>query len=101
MRKGNSLPDGITQYEYLELIRYAKIGLYEKQLMYFYGTTFNWKNQKPSRYSARAICALTSMAQSTYDKARKRLVELGWIRIRLRGDQPTYVYVQVGQDDDI
>ena len=89
-----------TQYKYLEAVRLAKLGSKEKLLLYFYATTFKWDERKPSYYGQRKICALTSMSQGAYDKARGKLEELGWIKVLYRGRKKScQVTVQYGLDD--
>lgn len=89
-----------TQYRYLDAVREAKLGSKEKLLLYFYATTFKWDERKASFYGQRKICALTSMSQGAYDKARDKLEELGWIKVLYRGRKKScQVTVQYGVDD--
>jgi hypothetical protein len=89
-----------TQYEYLAAIQTAKLGSKEKLLLYFYATTFNWKESRPSFYGQRKICALNSMGQGAYDLARDKLEELGWIKVLYRGRKKScQVTVMYGKDD--
>jgi hypothetical protein len=89
-----------TQYEYLAAIQSAKLGSKEKLLLYFYATTFNWQQRRASFYGQRKICALNSIGQGAYDRARDKLEELGWIRVIYRGRKKScQVSVQYGQDD--
>lgn len=91
---------GMDQFKYLRLVQGAKLGSYEKLLLYFYATTYNWKNESPSRYSLRTSCALLGMSMNTYNEARKRLEALGWVLVIARGRQdPSWVYPQIGRDD--
>ena len=89
-----------TQYNYLTAIRTAKLESKAKLLLYFYATTFKWDERKPSFYSQRKICALNSMAPGTYDLARNKLEELGWIKVVYRGRRKScQVTVLYGIDD--
>ena len=89
-----------TQYEYIREIQAAKLGSKEKLLLYFYATTFNWKDRRPSFYSQRKICALNSMGEGTYKRARDKLQELGWIKVLYRGRKLScQVTVLIGKDD--
>ena len=89
-----------TQYAYLAAIQNAKLDSKEKLLLYFYATTFNWKDRKPSFYAQRKICALNSMSQGTYSRSRDKLEELGWIKVFYRGRRKScQVTVCYGADD--
>ena len=87
-------------YEYLDEVIHAKIDGKAKGLLYFYATVYNWTKNRPSYWSERSICAVTSMAPSTYQEKRKYLEELGWIVVKNRGrDITALVGVKVGQND--
>lgn len=87
-------------YDYLDYVKMAKLDCKSKALLYFYATSYNWSENKPSWYSQRTICALTSMAQSTYHAVQKKLERLGWIRTNYRGrDKSVQVWVSVGESD--
>lgn len=95
----NTLPWTMDLFQYLGLIRTAKLGVYEKALLYFFASAFNWEKRLPSWYSARKICAYTSMSLNQHRNKRKRLEELGWIAVNHRGLDTAEVYVQIGRDD--
>lgn len=87
-------------YEYLDFIKMAKLDCKSKALLYFYATSYNWTQNQPSWYSQRSICALVSMAPSTYNSIQKKLEDLGWIRTNYRGrDKTVQVWVCVGNSD--
>jgi len=87
-------------YDYLDYVKMAKLDCKSKALLYFYATSYNWSENKPSWYSQRTICALTSMAQSTYHSVQKKLERLRWIRTNNRGrDKSVQVWVSVGESD--
>jgi hypothetical protein len=89
-----------TQYKFLAAIQNAKLGSKEKLLLYFYATTFNWEERRASFYAQRKICAMNSLSQGAYDKARDKLEDLGWIRVIYRGRKKScQVSVQYGKDD--
>jgi hypothetical protein len=89
-----------TQCIYLAAIQNAKLESKEKVLLYFYATTFNLKERKPSFYSQRKICALNAMAPGTYTKSREKLKELGWIKVVYRGQRKScQVTLYYWQDD--
>jgi hypothetical protein len=87
-------------YEYLDFVKMAKLDCKSKALLYFYAISYNWTQNQPSWYSQRSICALVSMAQSTYHEVQKKLERLGWIQTRYRGrDRTVQVWVSVGISD--
>lgn len=87
-------------YDYLDYVKMAKLDCKSKALLYFYATSYNWSHNKPSWYPQRSICALTSMAPSTYHAVQKKLERLGWIRTNYRGrDKSVQVWVSVGESD--
>ena len=87
-------------YEYLDEVIYAKLDGRAKTLLFFYATVYNWTKDRPSFWSERAICAITGMAQSTYQAKRNYLEDLGWIVVKRRGrDMTSLVGVMVGRDD--
>ena len=78
----------------------AKLDCKSKALLYFYASSYNWTQNKPSWYSQRSICALVSMAPSTYHAVQKKLENLGWIRTHYRGrDKTVQVWVSIGNPD--
>jgi hypothetical protein len=87
-------------YEYLDEVIHAKLDGKAKGLLYFYATVYNWSNNRPSYWSERSICAVTSMAPSTYQEKRKYLEDHGWIVVKNRGREITsLVGVKVGRND--
>ena len=87
-------------YEYLDFVKMAKLDCKSKALLYFYATSYNWTQNQPSWYSQRSICALVSMAPSTYHSVQKKLESLGWIKTNYRGrDKTVQVWVSVGNPD--
>jgi hypothetical protein len=86
--------------DYADKIRLAKLDGGAKGLLWFYASTFNWRNKKPSYYTERSICALTGMSLGTYHVRRKYLEELGWISVYHKGKHNTaHVGLKVGNDD--
>jgi hypothetical protein len=87
-------------YKYNGIIRLAKLDNGSKSLLRFYADTYNWSQDKPSRYSERQICALEGITANTYLKRRKRLEELGWITVKYLGPHtPCHVWINIGEDD--
>jgi hypothetical protein len=87
-------------YKYGNIVLNAKIDGSAKALLWFYAYVFNWENANASWWPQRKICALVGMAQSTYQKKRKYLEDLGWIRVLNRGfSHSCLVSVHVGQND--
>ncbi|MFY9240387.1 MAG: helix-turn-helix domain-containing protein [Roseovarius sp.] len=76
-------------YEYLAMIRQAKLLRDEKLLLLHYANTHNWKEGKCSFWSERKICAAVSMSEKTFRKVRQSLVDLGWIAVHNNGDRQT------------
>jgi hypothetical protein len=98
LRRNMSKKDKL--YEYLDEVIHAKIDGKAKGLLYFYATVYNWTKNRPSYWSERSICAVTSMAPSTYQEKRKYLEDLGWIVVKNRGREITaLVGVKVGRND--
>ena len=86
--------------EYASIVHSAKLEMKCKVLLWHYGFGYNWKKRGPSFYTQESICALTGMSPSTYQKARKRLLELGWIKeMKVGWDHPVLVVPKVGLDD--
>lgn len=86
--------------EYMAVVHRAKLDMKCKALLWHYAWAFNWKARNPSFYTQKQICAYTSMSPSTYQKARRKLLELGWIQEKkISGDLPVFVTPKVGQDD--
>jgi hypothetical protein len=79
----------------------AGLDIHTKALLWHYAYAYNWSENRPSYYSQELICLLTGMSPSTYQKARKRLLELGWIIEYKRGRRdPVLVTPRVGMDDE-
>lgn len=86
--------------DYAEKVRLAKLDGGSKGLLWFYASTYNWKNKKPSYYTERSICSLVGMSLGTYHNRRKYLEELGWISVYHKGKHNSaHVGVKVGIDD--
>lgn len=86
--------------EYASRVHSSGLDIHSKALLWHYAYAFNWTEKRPSYYSQELICLLTGMSPSTYQKARKRLLELGWIIEYKRGRRdPVLVAPQVGRDD--
>ena len=88
-------------FEYASRVHKAKLTTSCKALLWHYGYGFNWTKGLPSYYSQKSICLLTGMSPSTYQKARKRLLELKWIKEHKRGRrQSVLVTPALGRDDE-
>lgn len=88
------------QFAYTPIVHRAKLDLKCKALLWHYTVTYNWTERKASYYTQDQICAYVSMSPSTYQKARKRLLELGWIIERkIARELPVFVTPRVGRDD--
>jgi len=99
MKKGSTLDRGF--FDYAEEVKLAKIDLKAKALLWFYAYTFNWSEGKPSYYTQEQICAYVGFSPSTFQKAKNRLIELGWILTEKKGyDLPVLVTVKVGKNDE-
>ena len=97
--KSKKVRDGLL--EYASIVHNAKLTTSCKVLLWHYGYAFNWSGKSPSFYSQKLICLLTGMSPSTYQKARKRLLELGWIIEFKRGRRKSILVTpQVGRDDE-
>ena len=92
-------------FAYQPLIYAAFLGKHEKQLLTFYSDVFNWTEGNESWYSQESILRqLGFMSPASYQSARKRLEELGWIstylRLRQGNTHPSvHVKVMLGRDD--
>jgi len=90
----------VKLYEYGAIVQNAKLDCTAKALLWFYAYTYNWTEKRDSYYAQRKICAQVGMSQSTYQKKRKYLEHLGWIKVVRRGYKDTcLVKVMVGKDD--
>lgn len=91
--------DGI--YKYANSIRLAKLDIKTKALLWHYASAYNWTENKPSYYTQEQICAIVGFSPSTYQKAKKQLIELGWIKtIKVAYDSPVFVTPKIGRDDE-
>jgi|LakMenEpi03Aug12_release.lakeMendotaPanAssembly.Ray.scaffolds.fasta_scaffold609146_1 hypothetical protein len=100
---GNSVTkskDSNGYFEYIRKVRSAKLLAREKNLLYFYASMYNWEEGKASFASIELIAAWTGMSKASVNRAKKRLIELGWIK-SFRRDRYSKVYVWVtnGQED--
>ena len=87
-------------YLYNRYIADAKLDGIAKGLLYFYANVYNWSENRASYWSQRSICASVGISQNTYQKKRKYLEQLGWIKVQYRGrNTPCLVHVNVGLDD--
>jgi predicted transcriptional regulator len=88
-------------FDYAEGVKLAKIDLKAKALLWFYAYTYNWSEGKPSYYTQEQICAYVGFSPSTFQKAKNRLIELGWIKTyKTSYDLPVFVSVKKGRDDE-
>ena len=100
---GNSVTkskDSNGYFEYIRKVRSAKLLAREKNLLYFYASMYNWEEGKASFASIELIAAWTGMSKASVNRAKKRLIELGWIK-SFRKDRysKVYVWVSSGQED--
>ena len=86
--------DSNGYFEYIRKVRSAKLLAREKNLLYFYASMFNWDEGKPSFAGIGLIAAWTGMSEASVNRAKKRLLELGWIR-SYRQDRYSKVFVWV------
>lgn len=87
-------------YKYAKHVITAQLECKAKSLLWFYSYTFNWTEGRPSFYPQDKICAYVGMSSKTYQKARRYLEALGWIKVLKRGySNPPLVWVQIGVDD--
>jgi len=90
-----------AMYKYLANVRNAKLDNGDKSLLRFYAETYNWAENKPSRYAERTICALEGITVNTLIKRRKSLERLGWVTVQYKGPHtPCNVWVNIGEDDE-
>jgi len=91
-------PEGLIKY--LEQVRLAKLDLTSKALLWFYAYAFNWQKRRPSYYTQAQICAFVGFSPGTYQKAKKNLESLGWIKTKkISYDLPVLVTPKIGRDD--
>ena len=87
-------------FKYAELVRTAKLDLMPKALLWFYAYTFKWNEGKPSYYTQEQICAYVGFSPSTYQKAKKNLIDLKWIKTtKASFDSPVFVTPTIGKND--
>jgi len=87
-------------FKYAEMVRTAKLDLKSKALLWFYAFTFKWNEGRPSYYTQEQICAYVGFSPSTYQKAKKNLIDLKWIKVsKARFDSPVFVTPSQGIDD--
>lgn len=90
----------VGYFKYAEMVRTAKLDLMPKALLWFYAFTFNWNEGKPSYYTQEQICAYVGFSPSTYQKAKRNLIDLKWIKTsKASFDSPVFVTPCVGIDD--
>jgi hypothetical protein len=99
-KEKNKEKDSNGYFEYIRKVRSAKLLAREKNLLYFYASMYNWVEGKASFAGIELIAAWTGMSKASVNRAKKRLVELGWIK-SFRRDRYSKVYVWVtnGQED--
>ena len=87
-------------FEYMRKVRSAKLLAREKNLLYFYASMYNWDEKGPSYAGIELIAAWTGMSTASVNRAKNRLMELGWIK-SFRKDRYSKVYVWVlnGRED--
>jgi hypothetical protein len=87
-------------FKYAELVRTAKLDLMPKALLWFYAFTFKWNEGRPSYYTQEQVCAYVGFSPSTYQKAKKNLIDLKWIKTtKASFDSPVFVTPTIGIDD--
>jgi hypothetical protein len=99
-KESNKEKDSNGYFEYMRTVRSAKLLAREKSLLYFYASMYNWDEGKASFASIELIAAWTGMSEASVNRAKKRLLELGWIR-SYRKDRYSKVFVWVfnGKED--
>jgi hypothetical protein len=92
--------DSNGYFEYIRKVRSAKLLAREKNLLYFYASMHNWDEGRASFAGIELIAAWTGMSEASVNRAKRRLLELGWIKSH-RKDRYSKVYVWVanGQED--
>ena len=87
-------------YQYMRLVRSAKLQLKEKALLRTYADWYWWQTEQPCIYGFPQLAAWTGMSESTVKRAHKRLEELEWITVVKFGVYaPLRVYPAVGNSD--
>ena len=81
-------------FEYMRKVRSAKLLAREKNLLYFYASMYNWDEKKASYAGIELIAAWTGMSKASVNRAKNRLIKLGWIK-SFRRDRYSKVYVWV------
>ena len=88
-------------FVYAGTVRTAKLDIKAKALLWFYAYTFNWTKGKPSYYTQEQICAYVGFSPSTYQKVKKYLIDLDWIKTsKASYDSPVFVTPSFGKDDE-
>ena len=92
--------DSNGYFEYIRKVRSAKLLAREKNLLYFYASMYDWDEKRASYAGIELIAAWTGMSKASVNRAKNRLIELGWIK-SFRRDRYSKVYVWVlnGQED--
>jgi hypothetical protein len=99
-KEKNKEKDSNGYFEYMRKVRSAKLLAREKNLLYFYASMYNWDEGQASFAGIELIAAWTGMSKASVNRAKKRLIELGWIKT-FRRDRysKVYVWVSSGQED--
>ena len=100
MKKKQESDNRRDLYAYAALVHRAKLDLKCKALLWHYTFAYNWKERNASYYTQEQICAYVSMSPTTYQRAKRKLIELNWIIAEKPGiDRPLFVTPRVGVDD--
>jgi hypothetical protein len=92
--------EGMSYFEYAELIQNARIKGMGKALLWFYAYVYNWENQGRSFYEEFRVAAHVGFAVSAVQSWRKYLVDLGWLEVIPQNRRkPPFVGVRIGRDD--
>ena len=99
-KEKNKEKDSNGYFEYMRKVRSAKLLAREKNLLYFYASMYNWDEDLPSYAGIELIAAWTGMSKATVNRAKKKLMELGWIRdYRQNRYSKVFVWVTSGKED--
>jgi hypothetical protein len=86
--------------EYAHIVHRAKLDLKCKALLWHYAYTYNWNERRASYYTQDQICAYVGISPTTYQRAKKKLIELKWIIAEKKSlELPVFVAPRVGIDD--
>lgn len=92
--------EGMSYFEYAELIQNARIKGMGKALLWFYAYVYNWENQGRSFYEEFRVAAHVGFAVSAVQSWRRYLVDLGWLEVVPQTRRkPPFVGVRIGRDD--